>query len=388
MRDPIVVTGIALDAPFGSGLDGLWDLLDGPQPQAAQVRRFPVDGCRVTRAHLHWSSGGIGPLAEAACATAAGALAAAGLPRERTKDRIGLAIGSISSPEPAAKADAWITPELRPAANALGQHCIERLGLQGPLVHVVSACTSSAAALFWARALLENDDADVMLVGGIDRIRPLDFAGFNVLRAMDPDGARPFHAQRRGIVMGEGACFLVLEREAGAIGRDAPIRAVFAGAGLSSDAHHPTAPLSQGLAAAGREALRTAGLGPRDIQYVNCHGTGTVANDKEELKALVALFGAELGGVSVGSTKGFTGHWLGSSGALEAAIAVSVLERQAVPTMPWLTDGETILAGLTRTDEARRPISHVMSNNLGFGGNNTSLVFSKFSPKKTRRSRP
>lgn len=383
MNDSVVVTAISLHAPFGRTKEDLWTLLSGEVRVPGPVDRFPVAGCRARKAYLHWPTQDIEVLLRGACETAREALAAAGLPAGAAEGRrIGLAVGSISGMDldRAAGVDQLPdqTDEAAGPVNAVAQYCFDRIGLTGPLVHVMSACTSSAAALFWAKAALDNDDAEVMLVGGADRIRAVDFAGFNVLRAMDPDRTRPFHDQRRGITMGEGACFLVLEKRSHALARNAEILAVFSGAGLSCDAHHATAPRFEGLVAAGRQALRSAGLNPADISYVNCHGTGTSANDSEELRGLQAIFGAHLADVHTGSTKGFTGHWLGSAGALEAAITVLVLRKQRAPAMPWLGEGENILAPFTRAATDRcRGFTHLMSNSLGFGGSNASLVFSK-----------
>lgn len=372
MTDRIVITGVAINAPFGRTLKDLGSLLDGGIRRPKPVDRFPVGGAKVGSAHLHWPVQDIEALIDGTTETALAALDAA---RLATGHRIGLALGSISGMD----FDATGPRRADDGVNALGRHCFDRLGLFGPLVHVTSACTSSAAALFWAKSILENDDADVMLAGGADRIRAVDFAGFNILRAMDPEDTRPFHTERRGITMGEGACILVLERMSHALARGADIHAVFSGGGLSSDGHHATAPRHDGLVAASRRALAAAGLTPADIQYVNCHGTGTPANDREELKALQAVFGPHLRAVCVGSTKGFTGHWLGSAGAIEAAVLLSVLHRQRAPGMPWLSGPDSILASHTAGTEEARGFRHVMSNSLGFGGNNASLIFSRFS---------
>lgn len=379
MQDPIVVTGIALNAPFGRTKEDLWSFLARDVRAPKPVDRFPVDGCRVKTAYLHWPAQDTATLYDGTVATARAALQDAGLEPGR---RIGFALGSIS----VADAGEDDTARRDGAVNGLGQHCIGRLGLSGPLVHVMSACTSSAAALFWAKLVLENDDADAMLVGGADRIRAVDFAGFNILRAMDPERSRPFHGRRQGITMGEGACFLVLERLSRATARDTEILAVFAGAGLSCDAHHATAPRCDGLVAAGRQALHSAGLAPSDIGYVNCHGTGTVANDAEESKALRLLFGPHLGSIVAGSTKGFTGHWLGSAGALEAAISIMALRADHAPSMPWLDAGEGILEARQAADPDGPGLRHVMSNSLGFGGNNVSLIFSQPQPETLRRA--
>lgn len=179
--------------------------------------------------------------------------------------------------------------------------------------------------------------------------------------------------------MGEGACFLVLERLSHARDRGAPILAEFSGGGLSCDAHHATAPRHDGMVQAARRALTCAGLTPADIGYVNCHGTGTPANDREEVKALQAIFGDDLAGINAGSTKGFTGHWLGSAAAIEAAVLLAVLRSGRAPAMPWVEPGDSILAPHTAPPCAVRDVRHAMSNSLGFGGNNVSLIFSRFS---------
>ncbi|WP_299437785.1 beta-ketoacyl-[acyl-carrier-protein] synthase family protein [uncultured Rhodospira sp.] len=380
MREPIAITGVGVEAPFGRTLDDLAAVFDGRQAHAPRpvTDRLPVADCRSTIAYPHWSDRSTDALFEAATDTLRAAIEDATLARGEC--RIGLAIGSINGMD----FDAIGQPEAGVGVNALGRHCHGRLGLTGPLVHVMSACTSSAAALYWGKAVLENGDADVMLVGGADRIRATDFAGFNILRAMDPNGSRPFHADRRGITMGEGACFLVLERLSRALTRGAGILAIFSGGGMSCDAHHATAPRSDGLAAAICQALRAAGLAPSDIQYVNCHGTGTPMNDGEELKALGRAFGPHMDALDVGSTKGFIGHWLGTAAAIEAAVLLLVLRDQRTPGMPWLNGEDNLpapLAARSRRRDGRplSPIDHVMSNSLAFGGNNVSLIFSRYS---------
>lgn len=187
---------MAIDGPFGRTLDSLNVLLGNSHPAPRPVRRFPTNGCRVNVAHQHWPDGDTAAFFKGASATATEALATAGLKGHRDA---GLAIGSVSGMDFDSLDDrSGVTTA---GVNALARYCHDRLGLNGPLVHVMSACTSSGAALFWARSILQNGDADVMVAGGADRIRAVDYAGFNILRAMDPDGTRPFHARRAGITM-------------------------------------------------------------------------------------------------------------------------------------------------------------------------------------------
>lgn len=249
-------------------------------------------------------------------------------------------------------------------------------GLNGPSANFSCACASSSMAISYALSRLRNGDADIMLVGGSDRMRAADFAGFNALRAMDRDACRPFDVDRRGMVIGDGAAMLVLETEASAQARGAPSLGSLVEVGMSLDAHHITHPNPEGLSRAMRQALDRAGLAPEQIDYVNCHGTGTPVNDRAEIEALSGVFPVTSRRPVISSTKGATGHLLGSAGAIEAVITVLSLAAQQVPAMATTRtpeDSGFVMPGA----DGPWPLSgrFAMSNSLGFGGINSSLIF-------------
>jgi 3-oxoacyl-(acyl-carrier-protein) synthase len=253
----------------------------------------------------------------------------------------------------------------------------DEFGCYGPSMALATACSSGALAIATAADLIRTGEADVMLAGGADSLSHMTWGGFHALLLVDPAGCRPFDVTRAGTSLGEGAAVLVIEAEAEARRRGATILARLTGWGASCDAHHATAPHphGEGAAKAMSNALRRAGLASSEIGYVNAHGTGTRNNDLAEAKALRTVFGDVLPPVS--STKGFFGHALAASGAIEALVCIEALRRGELPPN----------AGFAQTDPAigfeplvaLTPVSvqHVMSNSFGFGGNNACLIFSR-----------
>lgn len=246
--------------------------------------------------------------------------------------------------------------------------------LGGGVVSNATACASAGAAIGMAADYLRSGHADVAIAGGSDALCRLTYSGFNVLQAVDPEPCSPFGAQRKGITLGEGAGFLVLERWDDAVARGATILAELSGYGASCDAHHPTAPSAdgRGAEAAMRGALAEGGLQPADIDYVNAHGTGTTLNDSAETAAIIAALGT---GVPVSSSKSYFGHTLGASGAVEAVVSVLALQNQIAP--PTLRLNETgAECPLDYIPHTPRPmtLANVLSNTFGFGGSNVSLL--------------
>jgi 3-oxoacyl-[acyl-carrier-protein] synthase-1/3-oxoacyl-[acyl-carrier-protein] synthase II len=261
--------------------------------------------------------------------------------------------------------------------------------LYGPAMAVATACSSSALAIAAAAEMILAGEADVMLTGGADSMSRMTWGGFHSLLLVDAAGCRPFDVSRAGMSLGEGAAMLVLESEDFALRRGAVILARLSGWGSSCDAHHATAPHPEGAgaAAAMRAALRRAGLEPSAIDYVNAHGTGTRDNDISEGSALKTVFNQRVPPVS--STKGFFGHSLGASGAIEAVVCVEALRRQQMPPNPGFQNCDPAI-GITPVTALRRAqLTHIMSNSFGFGGNNAVLVFSKpEAPAHTRLPHP
>ncbi|MDD3519256.1 MAG: beta-ketoacyl-[acyl-carrier-protein] synthase family protein, partial [Chromatiales bacterium] len=232
--------------------------------------------------------------------------------------------------EGAKRTNVFTVPKVMPSAAA--SQISMAHGLRGPVFGVSSACSSSNHAIACAVALLRAGVADVMLAGGTEA--PLIFGilkAWDALRVLAPDACRPFDRHRKGLVLSEGAGMVVLERADHAKARGAEILAELAGVGMSADAGDLVAPTVEGPAAAMRACLADARLAPEAIDYVNAHGTGTVANDITEIKAIKAVFGARASTLSISSTKSMHGHALGASGALELIAMIEAVRTGIVP---------------------------------------------------------
>ncbi len=253
------------------------------------------------------------------------------------------------------------------ALDALCRFVACALEICGPMVTISTACSSSAKVFVTAQRWIDCGLADAAVVGGADSLCLSTLHGFDSLQLIAPEVCRPFDANRKGLSIGEAAGFILMDRQPGAVN--------FLGGGESSDAWHMSTPHPDGQGAqdAMRGALRSAGLGPRDIGYVNAHGTATPANDRAEAAALGAVFGER--GVPVSSTKGVTGHTLGAAGIVEAIAVVQALEQGRVPPSANLEQADRALAIDIVETALRLPLRHAMTNSFGFGGNNCSLVF-------------
>ena len=242
---------------------------------------------------------------------------------------------------------------------------------------VCSACSSGAVAIALAASWLLAGRAPCVVAGGVDGLCQLTFTGFNALGAVDPAPCRPFDASRAGLTLGEGAGCLVLELESSALARGAPIIAFLSGWAVASEAHHITHPEPSGARAAQvlLDAIRVAGLEPRDIDYVNAHGTGTLQNDAMESKALERVFGADLGRVWLSSSKAQLGHTLGAAGAIEAAITALSLNQQVVPPTAGLEQPELTTLRHVRSANQRAELRAALSSSFGFGGACAVLAF-------------
>ncbi len=273
-------------------------------------------------------------------------------------------------------------------ANLAAGQIAMRYGARGPSLCISTACATGNHCLGEAWRVLRNGEADLIIAGGAEAaILPLGMAGFMVMKALskrndDPATAsRPFDVDRDGFVMGEGAGIVVLETEAHAVARGAKIYAELVGYGLTNDAHHITAPSpgGEGAARCMRMALRSAGLRPEDVDYINAHGTSTPANDVTETEAIKAVFGEHAYKLMVSSTKSMTGHLLGAAGGLEAVITCKALETGVVPPTATLqhADPECDLDYVPRVAR-QAPIRVALSNALGFGGKNSTLAFRRW----------
>ena len=253
----------------------------------------------------------------------------------------------------------------------------EGLGDFASMATLSTACSSATNAIITGANMLRCGLAEIVVVGGAECLSLFHLNGFNALMILDHQPCRPFDRDRAGLNLGEGAAYLVMETAASAQRRGLTPKFVLSGYANTCDAFHQTAssPEGEGAFLAMRAALATAGLKPEDIQYINAHGTGTPNNDESEGKAIIRLFGEHYPPVS--STKSFTGHTTSASGSIEAVFCLLALEHQFLPkNINWKTPMEQGI--LPVTGQVAHPrIQHVLSNAFGFGGNDSSLIFSK-----------
>jgi 3-oxoacyl-[acyl-carrier-protein] synthase II len=283
-----------------------------------------------------------------------------------------------------------LSPFFIPAAliNLASGHLSIKYGFKGPNHSAVTACATGVHAIGDAARLVALGDADVMVAGGAEAaVCQLGIAGFCASRALStgfndtPQAAsRPWDKDRDGFVMGEGSAVVVVEEYEHAKARGAKIYGEVAGYGMSGDAHHITAPAErhEGAFRSMRAALRSGGIAPEQVQYVNAHGTSTPLGDDLELEAVERLFGDAAKGVAMSSTKSATGHLLGAAGAVEAVFSILAIRDGVAPPTLNLDEPsrESPIDRVAHTAQERK-ISVVLSNSFGFGGTNASIIFKK-----------
>lgn len=313
---------------------------------------------------------------------------------ERTGVLVGSGIGGLNSIADTAilikeKGPRRVSPFFIPGAliNLISGQISIKYGFKGPNHAVVTACSTGAHAIGDAARLIMSDDADVMVAGGAEAaISEIGIAGFNACKALstkredDPKTAsRPYDEDRDGFVMGEGAGVVILEEYEHAKARGAKIYAEVVGYGLSGDAYHITAPAETGEGGerSMRAALKKAGMEPSDIDYINAHGTSTMA-DVIELGAVERMLGDHAGNITMSSTKSMTGHLLGAAGAIEAIFSILAIRDQVAPPTINL-DNQAIESAIDLAPNVKREreINVALSNSFGFGGTNASVIFRK-----------
>jgi len=269
---------------------------------------------------------------------------------------------------------------------AAGQVSIA-IGAKGPNSCTVTACATGSNSIGDAFKVIQRGDADVMITGGTEApLTKMAFAGFSAAKALstNPDpktASRPFDKNRDGFVMGEGAGILVLEELEHALKRGANIYAEIVGYGSTGDAYHITqpAPGGEGGARAMKMAIQDAGLKPEDIDYINAHGTSTEYNDKFETSAIKEVFGSHAYQLTVSSTKSMTGHLLGAAGGVEAIFTILAVKENIIPpTINYETPDPDCDLDYAVNQAKQKTVRAALSNSLGFGGHNATLVFKKF----------
>jgi 3-oxoacyl-[acyl-carrier-protein] synthase II len=416
----VVVTGLGLVTPLGSGVEATWkrlvagesglgaiqnfDVSDLPSKVAGQVPRgetadgrFNADDWVPPKDQRKMDEFIVYGIAASEMAIRdSGWVPQTDEARERTGVMVGSGIGGLQTIYEGSvtlkeKGPRRISPFFIPSAliNLVSGHVSIRHGFKGPNHSAVTACSTGVHAIGDAARLIALDDADVMIAGSAEAaVSRLGIAGFAAARALSTGyndtptrASRPWDKGRDGFVMGEGAGIVVLEELEHARRRGAKIYAEVTGYGLSGDAHHITAPPEDGNGGfrSMRNALRRAGLPVEAIDYVNAHGTSTPLGDEIELGAVKRLFGAHAYRLSMSSTKSAIGHLLGAAGSVEAIFCVLALRDQVAPPTLNLDDpSDGCDIDLVPHSAKQRPIRHVLSNSFGFGGTNASLVLSRF----------
>jgi 3-oxoacyl-[acyl-carrier-protein] synthase II len=406
-RRRVVVTGLGVITPVGISRAGLWE---GLQRQRSAVRPLTRFDPSVFRSHLaaevndfvatdhieakrarrldrfgHFS------VAAARLAIEDARLDLAREDRERVGAMMGTALGGVGYAEE--QLGVFLTQGVKAVdatlalavfGGASSCNIAIEFGVQGPNSTNAMSCASGTIAIGEAFRQVRDGYADVMIAGGAEApLAPLCYGAFAIIRAMstrndDPAGAsRPFDKDRDGFVMGEGAAVLILEERGRAVARGAPIYAELLGYGTSNDAHHMTAPLPGGAQAARamRIALDDAHVAPGEVGYVNAHGSSTPLNDPTETAAIKRVFGDDAYRIPVSSTKGYYGHALGASGAIEAAICALSIEHEWLPPTVNLAEPDAA-CDLDYIPSSGRParVEHVLTNSFGFGGINAALL--------------
>ena len=412
MSRRVVVTGMGAITPVGNDVATTWRALLDAKSGAAPITHFDASNFPVRFAA---EVKGFDPLqymekkeakradqfTQYAVAAARQAMTHAGLAEQNGQDpdRIGVIVGSgigglkifeeqhdVYRQRGPGKISPFFIPMF--ISDIAAGIVSMQFNAKGPNYATVSACATSAHAIGDAYRTIQYGDADVMITGGAEAtVTPMAIGGFANMKALSerndsPETAsRPFDATRDGFVMGEGSGIVILEELEHALARGATIYAEIVGYGATGDAYHLTAPAPNGEGAqrAMKRALKDAKLEPKDIQYINAHGTSTPANDLNETAAIKAVFGDAIKDINVSSTKSATGHMLGAAGAVEFVISTLVVGEGVIPpTINYETPDPECDLNYTPNVAVKRDVNAVLSNSFGFGGHNTTLAVKRF----------
>jgi len=409
-RRRVVITGLGIVSPVGNTVEEAWQNILAGRSGIAHVTKFDastfsaqiageVKNFDITDYISAKDARRMDTFIHFGMAAGIQAVRDAGLDKENVADleRVGVAIGSGIGGLPLieeTKAEYLVSgirkvsPFFVPGSiiNMISGNLSIMYGFKGPNIAHVSACTTGTHSIGEASRIIEYGDADVMIAGGAEStVSPLGMGGFVAARALstrndDPTTAsRPWDKDRDGFVLGEGAGVMVLEEYEHAKARGAKIYAELVGYGMSADAHHITAPNSDGPRRSMVNAMKNAGVTPADIQYVNAHGTSTPLGDKNETEAIKLAFGNAAYTIVVNSTKSMTGHLLGGAGGIESLFTVLALYHQiSPPTINIFNQDPECDLDYCANQAREMNIEYALKNNFGFGGTNGSLVFKRF----------
>jgi len=400
----IWVTGVGIVSALGAGADATMDALCLGHRAFGQVTAFPVDRHRSHIAAVvrdpafdppvprppGWSRTGAMAVAAAREALIDSAIDPGTLevdlvvggttgPMLETESLLASLYGGAEVPSDVARALSHPLPDATDMVRSVG--AFRRIRT------ISSACSTGLNAIMIGALWLLSGRSERVLVGASDSLCLLTYTGFSALGSLDPQPCRPFDRTRAGLSLGEGAAFLMLESDRGASRRGASPIAELAGWAAAAEGHHITNPEPDGTTAARvmSEAIRQAGIGPRDIDYVNAHGTATLLNDAMEIRALRKVLGEEMKRIAVSSSKGQIGHCLGAAGAIEAAVTALAISRGCIPPTGGLTEVDPECEAVHVIDHAREtPVRAALTNSFGFGGLDSSIVFTTagYGPEK------
>ncbi len=409
MTRRVVVTGMGMVTPLGLDVASNWDALVHGRSGIARISRFDPSPYETQIAgelkgfdpHQYMDRKEIrrtDRFTQLAVAAAAQALKDAGLETVKDPERVGTAIATgvggletlvdqvlLMEQRGPSRLSPFLVPMLM--ANAASAQCSMQFGLKGPSITHVSACASSSHAIGECGEIIRRGQADVMVAGGSESaVLPLAVGAFSTMHAMsrrndDPERAsRPFDKDRDGFVLSEGSAVVIMEERAHALARGARVYGELVGYGATADAYHITAPSpeGEGNARAMRMALAQAGLKPADVDYINAHGTSTQPNDREETAAIKQVFGDHAYKLMVSSTKSMSGHLLGAAGSFEAIACLLALRDGCIPpTINYTTPDPALDLDYVPNTARAKAIATALSNSMGFGGHNASLIFTR-----------
>ncbi|MBR1633945.1 MAG: beta-ketoacyl-ACP synthase II [Lachnospiraceae bacterium] len=405
----VVITGLGAVTPIGNNVEAMWDSVKANKCGIERITHFDPTDWSVTVAGevKDFNAEEIMSRSEArkmdlftqyALVAATEAMNDSGIDMEKEQsDRCGVifssGIGGLGTIQRECmrgeqKGYERLSPHFIPMSitNMAAGHIAIRFGIHGMCTCVVTACAGGTNAIGDAFRQIKDGYHDIMFCGGSEAsITTLGIGGFASMKALstasDPMRASiPFDKERGGFVMGEGAGVLILEEYEHAKKRGAKIYCELAGYGATCDANHVTAPLADGSMAAAcmKKAMEEAQISPEDMDYINAHGTSTVLNDKSETKAVKLAFGEAAKKLAISSTKSMTGHLLGASGAVEAIITTLAVQNDSMPaTVNYREYDEECDLDIIPNEMRKATVNYAMSNSLGFGGHNASLVFKK-----------
>jgi 3-oxoacyl-[acyl-carrier-protein] synthase II len=400
MPERVVVTGLGVISSIGLGWEKFWEGLlkgrSGISPvtsfdtaahfthNGGEVKNFrPEDFIQEEKLPSLSRSSQLG-LAAAQLAVKDSGLSAEDFSRLKAGICLGITSGSIQVIEPIddrllrhENVDDDLICQL--PVHSTTSVIAKEFSLNGPDLIFSTACAAGNYAIGYGYDLIRLKRADIILAGGSDAFSRISFTGFNQFSAVAPERCQPFDKNRKGMIPAEGAGILVLESLESALVRNAPIYAEVLGYGLSCDAYHMTTASIEGLAGCMKKAMREAGISHQDVDYISAHGTGTVANDRNECAAIREVFGSDYQKVPVSSIKSMLGHAMGAASALEAiACSLAVKYDMLAPTINFDTPDPECDIDCVPNKAIKHTVNIALNNSYAFGGNNASVVFKKF----------